>query len=368
MKLFSLSGDNSCARGIEGPHHQMLEEFHLHWERIDILVPFHPEARDLKLFDNVYFHVGPKSFSARHPWIVNKGKQLIDEHQHDLINAHDYPPFVNGRAARALTRQTGLPHVLEIFHIEGYPKPTGLKDRLGQLLSRCVLKKVWPEAAAIRVINKTQVPNWLKEQGVPEEKLRLLTASYIDLETFKPQELRKVHDLIHVGRLVPNKGLMDLLTVIKRNPKLTLCLVGVGPEEARLKGFVRKNNLQSQVTFGGWVETNLELSEWLNRARIYVCCSRSEGGPRGTLEAMACGLPVISTGVGHMIDLIQHRHNGLLVDFTVDSLEHEINWLLSRPEEARLIAERGRALTKDFEKKKLIKELATGFQNLVKKK
>ena len=58
-----------------------------------------------------------------------------------------------------------------------------------------------------------------------------------------------------------------------------------------------------------WVRDNL-----YHRASVYICASEWEGTPNPALEALACGLPVISTRVGNMPELIVDGHNGFLVE------------------------------------------------------
>ena len=64
-----------------------------------------------------------------------------------------------------------------------------------------------------------------------------------------------------------------------------------------------------------------------HRASFYICASEFEGTPNPALEAMACGLPVISTRVGNMPELIRDGYNGFLVDRTVESLVDAIERL-----------------------------------------
>lgn len=368
MKLLSLSGDNSSARGFKGPHYEMLKEFHCYWDRIDIFVPFHEEAKDITLFDNVHFHICPPNKWTRLSYLQSNALKLLNRIKHDLISAHDYPPFINGFTARYLSHQTAVPHVLEIYHIEGHPWAANLNERLRKFATAQYIKQVWPEAKAIRVINKTQVPQWLMAQGVPEHKLLLLYSSYTDLEVFKPRERKKIYDIIYVGRLVSNKGLDDILKAAQAIPELRVCFAGTGPLEKQLKVMTQKMNLDSRVYLTGWVKDSKAIAELINQSKALVCSSRSEGGPRTTIEAMACGLPVITTPVGTMGDIIQHQHNGLLIDPTSESLTAAIRWLLAHPKTAQKMGEAARQTAQVFEKKNLIHEYALGYQALVKNK
>ena len=187
---------------------------------------------------------------------------------------------------------------------------------------------------------------------------------YIDTDVFQPIDCEKKYDVLFVGRLVVNKGIFDLLKVLRQLPDVKACIVGIGPLEMRLKKFVKAQQLEERVHFTGWVKTNKELAEYINSSRCLVCCSRSEGGPRTTLEAMACAVPIITTAVGTMPDMILHRKNGLVIDFNATSLQHELSWLLAHLEEAEQIGLKGREIALTFERKKLIKEYALGYQQL----
>lgn len=70
--------------------------------------------------------------------------------------------------------------------------------------------------------------------------------------------------------------------------------------------------------------TQEEMVEFYGSLDAYVCASRTEGGPHPLLEASACGLPVISTGVGIAPELIAHGDNGMLVERTVDALRQAV--------------------------------------------
>jgi glycosyltransferase involved in cell wall biosynthesis len=64
---------------------------------------------------------------------------------------------------------------------------------------------------------------------------------------------------------------------------------------------------------------------------VYVCASRSEGTPNPCLEAMACGLPVITTRVGNMPELIRDGENGYLVERNVAAIAEKVARLRDDP-------------------------------------
>jgi glycosyltransferase involved in cell wall biosynthesis len=131
-----------------------------------------------------------------------------------------------------------------------------------------------------------------------------ITSNGVDLEKFKPLNLKKEYDAIFLGRVhVLQKGLDKLLLVWKRvvskNPGAKLALVG-GFESDRDKELIfrliDKLNLRSNVTITGFVEDN-EVVQLLNKAKVFISLSVYEGFGLSILEALACGLPVIASNL-----------------------------------------------------------------------
>ena len=123
----------------------------------------------------------------------------------------------------------------------------------------------------------------------------MLPSHYLDLDAFAPQPVAKEADVIIVCRLVKNKGLfllLDALALAKRHkPDISLHIVGEGPLKDALARHLAQHGLQHNVRFLGWLPDQAAVARAYNAARIVVCASFNEGGPRTTLEGMACGLP-----------------------------------------------------------------------------
>ena len=75
-----------------------------------------------------------------------------------------------------------------------------------------------------------------------------------------------------------------------------------------------------------------EMREFYQSLHVYVCASRSEGTPNPCLEAAACGLPVLTTAVGNMPELIRDGENGLFVIRDVDDIAAKLRRLRDDPE------------------------------------
>jgi len=366
MNLLMISGDQELINGKKGPFYYLLQEFSKYWNRIDVICP----SKNFKnlhknFFTNVNAYDCPKNLLA----IVEKAKIIFRESKFSLMTVHDYPPFLHSRAALAIKKLIKVPFVLEIHHIVGYPKAADLKEFSLKLYFRLFFKKFSREALSIRVVNQHQVPYFLKNLGVPEEKIIYLPSFYINHEVFQPSNLDKIYDLLFVGRLVKNKGVSLLLEICqklkKEQPNYKMAIVGEGPIEDNLKSKINQAGLANNVKFLGWLEDSEQLAKIYNQARILLITSDNEGGPRVGLEALACGTPVISTRVGVMIDLIKEREIGFLVDWSVEDFIDKIKFILNEPEFFNKFSGKRHKVIESFEYHKLIRDYALILQNLL---
>jgi glycosyltransferase involved in cell wall biosynthesis len=126
--------------------------------------------------------------------------------------------------------------------------------------------------------------------------------------------------ITYTGRLVSYKGLPLLMEVWRelqgKRKNISLLLLGSGGIdihncEAELKAYVRSHGLQESVHFAGDVRN---VHEYLQASDIFIFPTESDAFPLALVEAMACGLPVISTPVGGIKDIITHLHDGVIVE------------------------------------------------------
>lgn len=372
MNLLMISGDRMMATGKRGAFWYTLELLSKYFERIDVICPHvkledmlstHPDK--LTFFGNVYFHPNPKK-GLRHQaaWIAQKGSQLHHLFRHGVMTVHEYPPFYNGIGARRLLKKVhALGSVMEVHHVVGYPRPADLKERIGRILSRIYLPREAKQFNAVRVVNK-RTADVLLGWGVAKNKINVVPSFYLDHAAFKslPPAPVKKYDVAFCARLVANKGLDRLLRAIAKIPRVTLLVIGDGPERAACEALCTQLDIRERVEFRGWLPMQDDVLRAISSAKTFVMNSLSEGGPRIALEAMAIGLPIITTRVGVMEDVIEENVNGLFTTGTPDDLAMKIATMLADPQSRERMGQNARGILQRFERERLIANYARFLQ------
>jgi glycosyltransferase involved in cell wall biosynthesis len=371
MRLLMVSGDRQVVIGEKGPFFWMQREFSKHFERIDVLVPRPAEPpKLLTIHDRVHFHPseGPRSRAPR--WIARKGAELLAEHGHGLIVSHDYGWFRNGVGSATLSRRSGVPYLSEIHHVPGVPHAEGWRERFDRSLARRYVRWAKDRAAAFRVVNSGEMPPLLERWGVPRAKILVLPSLYIDLDTFRPDpaDAGFDQDLVFVGRMVENKGLSRIVDALARLAKAgdrrTILFVGKGPLLEPTRARARKKGLGEAAKFLEWVESPADLARLYRRSRAVVCASSCEGGPRVTVEAMACGTPAVSTKVGVMGELLADGTCGRLAFFSAEDIARALGVVLGDEDRRRAMGEAARAAVARYEYAATIRGYAEGLKKL----
>ncbi len=173
----------------------------------------------------------------------------------------------------------------------------------------------------------------------------------VDTARFNPRDPdapspRAVPELLCVGRLVPAKGqhvLLEAASVVSaRGLDFHLTFVGTGPDEERLRCTCSRLGLDDRVTFTGGLPPEQVRSHFEN-ADLFILPSFAEGIPVVLMEAMACGVPVISSPINGIPELIEHQRNGILTPpGCVESLANAIGDFLVCPDSWSSMARLGR--------------------------
>jgi len=264
----------------------------------------------LKQFDGYFLALGAWPRLAR----------LKREGRLDLIDAHfGYP---DGFAATLLGRWLGVPVTVTLRGTETrHARDSALAPRLRTALQRA--HRVFAVSDSLR-----QVALGL---GIPAARLQVV-GNGVDLDRFNPlprAQARKtlglpegVPVLVSVGGLVERKGfhrVIEQLPALRQAfPGLIYLVVGgANPEGdmgAELRQQVARLGLQDHVRFLGPLAPD-QLRVPLSAADVFVLATRNEGWANVFLEAMACGLPVVTTAVGGNAEVVCRPDLGQVVAF-----------------------------------------------------
>ena len=160
---------------------------------------------------------------------------------------------------------------------------------------------------------------------------------------------------IYTGRLVSYKGLPLLLQVWselrKKHENVMLVLVGTGGLdihncENELHEYTNSNSLEHHVLFTGEVQ---KVWDYLQASDFFVFPTENDAFPSSLVEAMACGLPVVTTPVGAIKTIITDRQNGMLIQpGNYQQLLEVLDVMVSIPELHSRLGQAARKLVQDL--------------------
>jgi glycosyltransferase involved in cell wall biosynthesis len=174
--------------------------------------------------------------------------------------------------------------------------------------------------------------------------------------------------LLFVGRVAFEKNIDFLLRALERAvatiPDLLLVIAGEGPALASLKKLAVKLNLLDHTLFVGYLDRRGALLDCYRAADAFVFASRTETQGLVLLEAMALGLPVISTAVMGTRDIVGPKRGALVPDDDeADFAEHIVRLMRDDNLRARL-AEEGRAYVREWHAEALARKLVATYQDI----
>ena len=210
-----------------------------------------------------------------------------------------------------LMEMAGWFGVPSILHLHGSEFQV-FYESLGPYRQRCI-QRTLARAEGVIVLSEA-LRHWLGSIA-PKAKV-VVIPNYVPLKEIPLKQHRsKAFTVLFLGALIERKGISDLLHAFKSlqkvSPEARLLLAGTGDDQ-RLQALVEMLGLRGSVEFLGWVDDERK-SLLLAEADCLVLPSYHEGMPMAILEAMAAGLPVITTRVGGIPEVITHGVDGLLI-------------------------------------------------------
>ena len=193
------------------------------------------------------------------------------------------------------------------FHLffDSLPKPV-----------RWLVSKIWQGCDRTIVLSKSWQQIYIDKLQLPPHKV-LVRYNPVDVPKHITDHTSSDRiKFILIGKVARRKGVFDLLGAISQlsinyQDKIRLTVAGNGEVEEAI-ALARELQIESLVNFTGWIDRQ-QCDRLLEEADVFVLPSYNEGLPMALLEAMSFRLPVITTPVGGIPEIIIDRENGLSI-------------------------------------------------------
>jgi len=245
-------------------------------------------------------------------WLLKAGfhyRRLLRENDYDL--AHAFFGFPTGWLCYRNTKK--LPYIISLRGSDVPGKHVRLK--LDYKILGPVFKKIWKKAIALVACSQGLKARAL--QFLPSAQIEVIPNG-VDLDKFYPVQTGKkteVLRLITSGRLSVTKRvplLIDAVSILhKEGYKLKLTITGGGQMENQLKQIVSERNLSSIIDLTGRISAD-DMTLLYRKNDIFISASMLEGMSNAMLEAIASGLPIVSTRCEGLDELIVD--NGIVLE------------------------------------------------------
>src|ERR671929_1826568 len=261
----------------------------------------------------------------------------------DVVHAHFW---MSGHAALLAAREHPVP-VVQTFHALGVVKRRYQGDKDTSPPERFEIERGLVRRADEIVATCTDEVFELVRLGAARRKLTVVPCG-VDLALFSPDGPREPRRagrrrLLCVGRLVERKGIGNVIEALAEVPDAELVVAGGPPRERladdpeakRLGGVAERAGVADRVDLRGQVE-RADLPALVRSSDVVVCAPWYEPFGIVPLEAMACGVPVVASAVGGLVDSVVDGVTGVHVPpRRPDLLAAALQGLMADPERRR---------------------------------
>lgn len=308
-------------------------------------------------------------------------RKIIRNFQPDIVHTHAAKAGALGRRAAKAEK---IPVIVHTYHghvFDGYFSP--LKTTVFKKIERN-LAKISSKIVAISPLQKDDLV--LKHKICGAEKMTVVPLGF-DLNRFhlnKDENRRKIRAQYNIdeseiaigiiGRLAPIKNhdfFMDVLEQLSQltTKKIRVFIVGDGEERTNIEARIKNYNWPKQF--------KIELTSWVkdiaafNPAMDIIClCSKNEGTPVSLIEAQAANIPVISTNVGGVSDVVCDKKTGIIVTSNKqEAYTEELLKLIEDEQYRNALGKEGWEFVKDnFHYTRLVTDIKELYINLLSEK
>ncbi|MEN9679488.1 MAG: hypothetical protein RLZ57_617 [Actinomycetota bacterium] len=260
---------------------------------------------------------------------INELIEIVNEFRPDIIHSHTFKAGFIARFPQKRINQAAGKKVKYVHTFHGHqltnPEFSGIKGIVLKLVEKNLAKKSDKLVAVGKLVAQD-----LASTGIGKiENYVNIPPGITALKKINQNEAREKlglskSELIfgYLGRLIPVKGPLRFVEVTKKFPKVAFALGGEGQLFEEIKREAPPN-----VKVLGWVNS----SEFMSAINVLVATSDSEGIPVALIEAALAGVPVISTNVGSVSEVVINGKTGLVTSNDVNEIAGAINKFIDDP-------------------------------------
>jgi glycosyltransferase involved in cell wall biosynthesis len=367
---------NGVSTSIETFRHELRK----HGHTVHLIAPDYPgsssDESDIMRAPSRQLPLDPEDRLMKYKWVIARLEQLRDEH-YDII--HIQTPFVAHYLGIKLSRVMNIPCV-ETYHtfFEEYLHhyiPLAPRIMMGAIARR--FSRHQGNSLDGMVVPSRPMMEVLRNYGVTTYAEVIPTG--LEPESFVPgngDEFRKKYGiaknrpmLLFVGRVAHEKNIGFLLQVVgrvrKEIPEVLLLIAGAGPAREGLEHESDKLGLSGNVMFIGYLDRHTELNSCYHSADIFVFSSRTETQGLVLLEAMAQGVPVVSTAEMGTRDVLREGAGVWIAEEELEDFSGKvIKMLVDHGARARL-GETGREYAHGWSAGKQAERMLNFYQSVI---
>lgn len=292
-------------------------------------------------------------------------RSFADKHKVDILHAHQYTPFFQAMLSRGFLGRRPVLFTEHGRHFPDYP------SRKRSVVNRLLLNRRDRLVGCGGAVRQALIDN----EGLPASRVEVVYNG-VNLKSLSSGDSSKRTTLrsgfgfnendfvaIQVARLHELKDHLTAIATIdearKQHPNIKLLIVGEGEERDAIQSEIQQRNISSHVVLAG---NRSDIANLLVAADCFLMTSISEGIPLTIIEAMAANLPVVSTAVGGIPEMIAHGKSGFLAEAKDSSALANHLGLLSQDSDLRSsIADAGRA---QAEAKFSLDQMLSSYSNI----
>ncbi|HNZ83838.1 MAG TPA: glycosyltransferase [Candidatus Pacearchaeota archaeon] len=230
---------------------------------------------------------------------INQAKKISSKFNIDIIRT--YGVYQPGLLAKKLAKKYNIPLILSVHtNYDDYRETVVKKNK--QYI-KYLKQLIWKYLFEIGIIKAAQhiiavydfAASYLKTLKIPKEKITIIYNRVSSKKFFQDQKIpkRKEFTIINVNSFIPAKN-QEVLIKALQYADFNLILVGQGPERQRLIELSKELKVDKNVEFIASIQ-NQELPKLYNQCHAYATIIKIGGIGIGVIEAMACGLPIITS-------------------------------------------------------------------------